>query len=224
MSRAVLMLCLLLLPWVAVARVAGPLQSTPASAVRDLASIRSSGELRVLVNQSRNSSGAVKGQSIGVEYQRLRAFEQYLNRNAADGKRLRLKLIPRAKDQLLGALQRGAGDLVAPGELLHKPMLASQRAAVAVEWVDRSLAVEDVLEMVQAGIFSMTAVELPIAQRWAKVMPKLRLDTQLVLASDGDMRWSLRREATMLGASLDAFLKGYRDPSDQDAAWASPWP
>ena len=276
MSRAVLMLCLLLLPWVAVARVAGPLQSTPASAVRDLASIRSSGELRVLVNQSRNSSGAVKGQSIGVEYQRLRAFEQYLNRNAADGKRLRLKLIPRAKDQLLGALQRGEGDLVAPGELLNKPpggslrasvalrskvpliivarqgdrryqsleqmsgrslalpagsvageairtlnqrLIASQRSPVAVEWVDPSLAVEDVLEMVQAGIFSMTAVELPIAQRWAKVMPKLRLDTQLVLASDGDMRWYLRREATMLGASLDAFLKGYRDPSDQDAAF-----
>jgi membrane-bound lytic murein transglycosylase MltF len=271
------MLCLLLLPWAAVARVAGPLQSAPASsAVRDLASIRSSGELRVLVNQSRNSSGAVKGQSIGVEYQRLRAFEQYLNRNAADGKSLRLKLIPRAKDQLLGALQRGEGDLVAPGELLNKPLggglrasvalrskvpliivarqgdrryqsleqmsgrslalpagsvageairklnqrlIASQRSPVAVEWVDPSLAVEDVLEMVQAGIFSMTAVELPIAQRWAKVMPKLRLDTQLVLASDGDMRWYLRREATMLGASLDAFLKGYRDPSDQDAAF-----
>jgi membrane-bound lytic murein transglycosylase MltF len=277
MSRAVFMLCLLLLPWAAVARVAGPLQSAPASsAVRDLASIRSSGELRVLVNQSRNSSGAVKGQSIGVEYQRLRAFEQYLNRNAADGKRLSLKLIPRAKDQLLGALQRGEGDLVAPGELLNKPpggglrasvalrrqvpliivarqgdrryqsleqmsgrslalpagsaageairklnqrLIANQRSPVAVEWVDPSLAVEDVLEMVQAGIFSMTAVELPIAQRWAKVMPRLRLDTQLVLASDGDMRWYLRREATMLGASLDAFLKSYRDPSDQDAAF-----
>jgi membrane-bound lytic murein transglycosylase MltF len=50
-------------------------------------------------------------------------------------------------------------------------------------------------------------------------MPKLRLDSQLVLASDGDMRWYLRREASMLGASLDAFLKGYRDPSDQDAAF-----
>ena len=276
MSRAVLMLCLLLLPWVAVARVAGPLQSTPASAVRDLASIRSSGELRVLVNQSRNSSGAVKGQSIGVEYQRLRAFEQYLNRNAADGKRLRLKLIPRAKDQLLGALQRGEGDLVAPGELLNKPpggslrasvalrskvpliivarqgdrryqsleqmsgrslalpagsvageairtlnqrLIASQRSPVAVEWVDPSLAVEDVLEMVQAGIFSVTAVEQPIAERWAKVMPKLRLEPHLVLAKDGDMRWYLRREASMLGASVDRFLAAYRAPADLDGAF-----
>ena len=43
--------------------------------VRDLAQIRSSRTLRVLVNQSRNSSGEVQGQAIGVEYHRLRAFE-----------------------------------------------------------------------------------------------------------------------------------------------------
>ncbi|MDP3815381.1 transglycosylase SLT domain-containing protein [Pseudomonas sp.] len=276
MSRALLLLCWLLLPWAADARVAGPGQRAPAGAVRDLASIRGSGELRVLVNQSRNSSGMVRGQSIGVEYQRLRAFEQYLNRTGKDGKTLKLKLIPKAKDQLLAALQRGEGDLVAPGELLNKPpggnlrasaalrsdvpliivarqgdrryrsleqmsgrslalpagsvagealrkinqrLIAGKRSPIVIEWVDPSLAVEDVLEMVQAGIFSMTAVELPIAQRWAKVMPRLRLEPQLVLAKDGDMRWYLHRDATMLGASIDRFLKGYHEPADQDAAF-----
>jgi membrane-bound lytic murein transglycosylase MltF len=256
--------------------VAGPQEVVQAKAARDLASIRSSGELRVLVNQSRNSSGEVKGQSIGVEYQRMRAFEQYLNRNSSDGRTLRLKVIPKAKDQLLAALQRGEGDLVAPGELLHIPrgsklsasaairsnvpliivakqgnrsyqsleqlsgrslalpagsvageavralnqrLIDSKRSPIVVEWVDPSLAVEDVLEMVQAGIFSVTAVEQPIAERWAKVMPKLRLDRHLQLASDGDMRWYVRRDTPMLGASIDRFLKSYRDPADQDAAF-----
>lgn len=276
MSRALFLLCLLLLPWAADARVAGPGQSASMGAVRDLASIRGSGELRVLVNQSRNSSGMVRGQNIGVEYQHLRAFEQYLNRTAKDGKSLKLKLIPRAKDQLLAALLRGEGDLVAPGELLNKPpggnlrgsaalrsdvpviivarqgdrryrsleqmsgrslalpagsvagealrkinqrLIAAKRSPIVIEWVDPSLAVEDVLEMVQAGIFSMTAVELPIAQRWAKVLPKLRLEPQLVLAKEGDMRWYLHRDSTMLGASIDRFVKGYREPADLDAAF-----
>ncbi|WP_339904945.1 transglycosylase SLT domain-containing protein [Pseudomonas guineae] len=276
MLRVLLTCCLLLLSWTAVARVAGPLEVEQPKAARDLASIRSSGELRVLVNQSRNSSGEVKGQSIGVEYQRMRAFEQYLNRNSRDGRTLKLKILPRAKDQLLAALQRGEGDLVAPGELLNIPrgsklsasaairsnvpliivakqgnrryqnleqlsgrslalpagsvageavravnqrLINSQRSPIIIEWVDPTLAVEDVLEMVQAGIFSVTAVEQPIAERWAKVMPKLRLDRHLQLSNDGDMRWYVRRDTPMLGTSIDRFLKGYRDPADQDAAF-----
>jgi membrane-bound lytic murein transglycosylase MltF len=125
-----LLLCLLVLaPWPAVARVMGPPAWQSADTVRDLADIRRSGVLRVLVNQSRNSSGEVKGEPIGVEYVRLRAFEQYLNRGSK-GTPISLKIIPKAKDQLLGALQRGEGDLVAPGEIL--PQGAARRIAVAV--------------------------------------------------------------------------------------------
>src|SRR5690606_25241045 len=118
MSRFLpLLLCLtLFMPWPAAARVAGPQAWQTPTEVRDLAEIRRGGVLRVLVNQSRNSSGEVKGEAIGVEYVRLRAFERYLNRSAR--KPITLKIIPKAKDQLLGALQRGEGDLVAPGELL----------------------------------------------------------------------------------------------------------
>ena len=277
MLRSIFLLCLMLsLPFSASARIAGPQEVTAPASTRDLPSIRSSGELRVLVNQSRNSSGEVKGQSIGVEYHRLRALEQYLNRNARDGRSLRLKMIPKAKDQLLAALQRGEGDLVAPGELLGSKGSASLIASeairrdvpvvivarqgnrryqrleqlagrslslpvgsiakealhginlelqarklppIVVEWVDPSLAVEDVLEMVQAGIFDFTAVELPIAERWAKVMPKLRVDRHMVLDASGDMRWYMRRDAPMLSASVDRFLEGYRAPDDQDAAF-----
>ena len=276
MSRPLFVLCLLLLlPMPAVARLAGPAQVAQPTTARDLASIRGSGELRVLVNQSRNSSGEVKGQSIGVEYQRLRAFEQYLNRTDRDGRTLKLKIIPKAKDQLLGALLRGEGDLVAPGELLNvrgshvrastaivanvplivvsrqgdrryqsleqmsgrslalpagsvagealrqinRKLVANKRPPIIVEWVDPSLAVEDVLEMVQAGIFALTAVEQPIAERWAKLMPKLRLEPQLELAKDGDLRWFMRRDAPMLSAGVDRFLKSYRSPADQDAAF-----
>lgn len=271
-----LLLCLLVLaPWPAVARVMGPQAWQASDTVRDLAEIRRSGVLRVLVNQSRNSSGEVKGEAIGVEYVRLRALEQYLNRGAK-GPAIRLKMIPKAKDQLLGALQRGEGDLVAPGELLplgaarqvsrsravvgavqmvlvsrqgsprHKSfeqfsgrsvalsagsaagpaleeinqkLMQAGRAPIAVEWVDPTLAVEDVLEMVQAGVYPATVVEQTIAERWAKVLPKLRIESQLRLGKAADMHWFLRKDASMLLASVDRFLLNYKAPDNQDAAF-----
>lgn len=278
LRRLLFLLCLLsLLPLPAAARLAGPQEAwhNPGQ-VRDLAQVRSSGVLRVLVNQSRNSSGEVKGEPIGIEYRRLRAFEQYLNRTADDGSQLTLKLIPMAKDQLLAALQRGEGDLVAPGEVVPRhgrgdispsaPVMANvplvlvsrkgarryqrleqlsgkslalptgsaageviqqinERLAqrklspIAIEWVDPTLAVEDVLEMVHAGILPFSVVELPIAQRWAKVLPNLQLEQGVVFSRDGDMSWFVRRDATNLRASIDQFLKTYRAPSDGDAAF-----
>ncbi|MEF3392383.1 hypothetical protein, partial [Klebsiella pneumoniae] len=108
----------LTLPGPAHARPPGPQQNIEPDTVRDLQQIRTSQVLRVLVNQSRNSSVEVKGEPVGIEYYRLRALEHYLNARAADGQEIQLKLIPRAKEQLLGALARGEGDLAAPGELL----------------------------------------------------------------------------------------------------------
>lgn len=260
----------------ATAREPGPQQHVPAGQARDLAQIRSSQVLRVLVNQSRNSSGEVKGEPVGVEYYRLRALEHALNARVADNQEITLKIIPRAKEQLLGALQRGEGDLAAPGELLdpagvrgveasapvldqvplllvgrkgersysraeqlsgrtialtsasaagaaieaiNQRLALRKQAPIKVEWVDPTLAVEDVLEMVQAGIYPLTVVERPIAQRWARVMPRLRLDSKLQLAQPQALRWYVRPDAPMLRAAVDRFLATYRAPDNQDAAF-----
>lgn len=275
MRRRLLICLLALLPLSATARLGGALHADQkAVPTYDLAEMRSAGVLRVLINQSRNSSAELKGQALGTEQLRLAAFEQYLNRG--NSRKLSIKLIPMAKNQLLPALLRGEGDLVVPGELLnpsndqnlgasrplhaqvplvlvsvkgarryvrlqqlagHKLMLAQGSAAgealllvnqqlaerhlapISVEWADPSLAVEDVLEMVQAGIYPTTAVELPIAERWIKVMPKLRIDRHLQLDNRGDMRWYFSRQAPMLGATLDRFLQSYVSSADQDAAF-----
>src|SRR5690606_27801497 len=110
----------------------------------------------------------------------------------------------------------------AAGEALRQvnERLAGRKLApIVIEWVDSTLAVEDVLEMVQAGIYPLTAVEQPIAERWAKVLPKLRLERHLVLSNQGDISWFLRRDAVMLRASVDRFLKSYRSAAGEDAAF-----
>jgi membrane-bound lytic murein transglycosylase MltF len=279
MSRTALtcLVCLLALsPLTGLARSAGPeaVQNPPQT--RDLDAIRDQKVLRVLVNQSRNSSGGVKGEEIGVEYHRLQAFEDYLNDQMRGGPKLAFKIIPKAKNQLLIALQRGEGDLVAPGELLDttgstgvhasRPIvpdvplmlvgvrgqrglrhleqlsgrtlslptgsaadeavhalnrrLALRRLPPAkIEWVDPSLAVEDVLEMVQAGIYSLTLVEQPIAERWAHVMPRLRLDRSLTLKTQGDISWFTRDDARQLSDSVDRFLADYKPAGGRDLAF-----
>lgn len=277
MLRWILMSLLLLLSATASARVAGPVQGWQpgAGAQRDLADIRRSGVLRVLVNQSRNAAGEVRGEVIGIEVQRLRALVQQLNRDP-HAKALRLQLVPTAKDQLIPALLRGEGDLVAPGERLASPpgaavsatlpseqlvplvivarkgnrryqrledlsgrvlllpagsavptavarlnqRLTSQgREPLEIEMADPSLAVEDVLEMVNAGLYLLTAVELPIAERWARVMPALRVDRHMQLEDKGGTHWYVRRGSSLLQARVDRFLKGYKSPADRDVAF-----
>ncbi len=279
MTRLLLLsLCLLVLaPLPAAARITGQPDNwhREQPETRDLASIRRAGVLKVLVNQSRNSSGEVKGEPIGVEYRRLRAFEQYLNSRSPSARNLTLKLIPKPKDQLLAALQRGEGDLVAPANCCRRTTACrsarARRCAPMCRWcwwraratgatrawsscradhpaagrqrrrgrhrtgqpapgatphgtdpdrkAGRFLAVEDVMEMVQAGILGFTVVEQPIAERWAKVLPKLRVDRHLVLDNRADMAWYVRRDASTLRATIDRFLADYRAPADQDVAF-----
>jgi membrane-bound lytic murein transglycosylase MltF len=275
MRHRLLICLLLLLPLTASARMAGSLRLDKNTApAHDLAEIRNAGVLRVLINQSATVSAEVKGQAIGSELQRLDALEQFLNRDRS--RKLSIKLIPKAKEQLLTALLRGEGDLAVPGELLapgSEPLLSASRALEAqvpivlvsrkgsrryvrlqqlaghslvlaagsaapqavmrvnqqlaerrlaplkIEWAEPSLAPEDVLEMVQAGIYPLTAVELPLAERWAKVLPQLRIDGHLQLDNRSDTHWYLSQQAPMLAATIELFLQGYKRPADYDVAF-----
>ncbi|TWI53452.1 membrane-bound lytic murein transglycosylase MltF [Pseudomonas duriflava] len=267
--------CLWLAPTTSFARVGETPHLKQYGAVRDLSGIRSAGVLRVLVNQSRASSGEFNGEAIGTEYRRLEAFERYLNKSLPKGRPLKVVFIPKPKSELLPALLKGEGDLVAPGELLAGPLdkhlvrsdsvienvplvvvgkkghrrlgrleqLSGRQVVLPVgsaaeaplrelnqqlikrklkpiklESVDPSLAVEDVLEMVNAGIFPLAVVEQPIAERWAKILPKLRVERRLVVAKQQDMTWVVRRGSPNLRTSLNHFLADYRLPSS-DAAF-----
>lgn len=248
MHRLLILVCLLCLPF------------SGWAAVRDLPQIRESGVLRVLVNQSRHSSAQIGKEALGVELQRLHALELFLN--AQPGRHIRLQLKPLPKNQLMDALRRGEGDLVAPGELMAEPgegiaasrpigaavplvVVARQgnrryarlddlsgrvfalpvgsaaapalkelsaslrqrdRAPVDYETLDASLAVEDVLEMIDSGALLLSVVEEPIARRWAAIYPRLRIDSHMPLVRDGQLAWYVRDEAGELRQSIDAFL------------------
>jgi membrane-bound lytic murein transglycosylase MltF len=124
-------------------------------------------------------------------------------------------------EQLSGktlALPNGsaAGDAVSQ---INQKLALLKLPAVKIEWVDPTLAVEDVLEMVQGGIFHLTIVEQPIAERWGKILSKLRFDRQVLIGEPSDEHWFVRRDAAMLRASIDRFLATYKVPANEDAAF-----
>lgn len=109
---------------------------------------------------------------------------------------------------------------VAEGPLLqiNQKLRLGKLPPLMLERADPSLAPEDVLEMLHAGIYNHGVVELALAQRWAKVLPKLRIDRQLDMYYAAPLRWFLRRDASDLLASVERFNQRYK-PAANDDAW-----
>ena len=277
MTRLLLLsLCLLVLaPLPAAARITGQPDNwhKEQPETRDLASIRRAGVLKVLVNQSRNSSGEVKGEPIGVEYRRLRAFEQYLNSRSPSARNLTLKLIPKPRTSCLPPCsvakatwspRRTAAGARRPAGQPSAPVRADAAGAGGAQGNRRYTRLEQLSGRTiplpagsaaerhrtgqpapgatphgtdpdrKAGRYPgrrgcdgngpgrhprLHVVEQPIAERWAKVLPKLRVDRHLVLDNRADMAWYVRRDASTLRATIDRFLADYRAPADQDVAF-----
>ena len=273
-----LLLALLLLSLPVAARLGEDAQAPSlAQPARDLQQIRDSGELRVLVNQSRNTYSSVRGQPTGSENLRLEAFLAFLNQPRGGTTRsVSMKIIPLPKAQLQLAMQRGEGDLLVPGELLDVPEASTLKASqpimekvplvfvsrqgqrryrhvtqlagrmvvlpagsaalpvitrlnqqlrelkkppLMIKWAAPSLATEDLLEMVAAGIYRLAVVELPVAERWVRVLPGLRIDRHLELDRSSSLAWMVQPDAPTLLASVNYFLRNYSSPASVDTAF-----
>lgn len=89
----------------------------------DLPGLRKRGFIRVLVSYNRSSfflTGAehsgVGVRARGFEHDQMEAYRQFLNRGGGAGRpRLKMVYVPVPFEQLLGALNRGQGDIVAAG-------------------------------------------------------------------------------------------------------------
>ena len=72
------------------------------------------------------------------------------------------------------------------------------------------LTAEDMLELINAGIFELSIVENHIADTWATVMPNVRISNHLLAEQRSSVAWLVRAENPMLRESLNRFLERYR--------------
>jgi membrane-bound lytic murein transglycosylase MltF len=84
--------------------------------------------------------------------------------------------------------------------------------AIEVVKANPLLEAEDLLEMVNAGLFDYTVVDSHIAEIYKKIYPKIRLQEDFIFYHGGKIAWAINKNLPQLKNSLDEFVKAYAKP------------
>lgn len=79
-----------------------------------------------------------------------------------------------------------------------------------VEQVSEYLETEDILEMVNAGIYKATVADGHIALLWAKTLPHIEIHEGIPLRRGGKVAWAVRKDSPKLKAAIDEFVAGHK--------------
>ena len=71
------------------------------------------------------------------------------------------------------------------------------------------LQVEDLLEMVNAGLVPMTVAEDKVAQYWARVLPSLKIQSHIVVAAS-PLAWAVQKDTPQLKALANEFIRDHK--------------
>jgi membrane-bound lytic murein transglycosylase MltF len=80
---------------------------------------------------------------------------------------------------------------------------------IKVRAADRNLSMEDLLEMVDVGLIPATVTGSRKAEFWSKVLPHLTAHQDIIVHSDGDLAWAVRKDSPKLKEVLDEFITGH---------------
>ena len=69
---------------------------------------------------------------------------------------------------------------------------------------------EDLLEMVNAGLIPLVAVDDHKARFWGEIFPKITLHPDLVLNQGGKVAWAFRKGSPKLAKVVNAFVKSHK--------------
>jgi membrane-bound lytic murein transglycosylase MltF len=94
-------------------------------------------------------------------------------------------------------------------EKLNDELKKGGKPPVKIRLAPDNLEDEDLLEMLNAGLVQYAVVDDFLASFWAKVLPKITLNTGAVLRKDADIAWAMRKNSPQLKAELDAFIAKY---------------
>ncbi|MGE5849018.1 MAG: transglycosylase SLT domain-containing protein [Candidatus Methylomirabilota bacterium] len=96
---------------------------------------------------------------------------------------------------------------------LNAEIAKAGKAAVKVRLAPENLEMEDILEMVNAGLVKVTIADEHIAKFWKQIFTKLVLHPDAAIRTGGDIGWMLRKDSPQLKAELNAFLARYPEGS-----------
>jgi membrane-bound lytic murein transglycosylase MltF len=95
-------------------------------------------------------------------------------------------------------------------ELLNEQLTKGQRAAIKLTAIPEDLGDEDILEMVNAGLLPVTVVNDWTAKLWSKLLPKMRVHSDIAIGPGLAFGWVVRKDSPKLLAEINEFIKTHR--------------
>jgi membrane-bound lytic murein transglycosylase MltF len=90
---------------------------------------------------------------------------------------------------------------------LNDKFRAAGKPPIEIVPMPDALEDEDVLEMLNAGLFDFTVVDSWKAKLWAQTAPKIKVHEDVVLRSGGTIGWAIRKNSPKLQAEIEGFYK-----------------
>lgn len=81
----------------------------------------------------------------------------------------------------------------------------STSAPINIIEADDKLLTEDIIEIINAGIFDYTFADDYKAKLWAEIMPNIKVNQEIKLSENNSVGWAIRKGSPLLQADLNRF-------------------
>lgn len=95
-------------------------------------------------------------------------------------------------------------------EALNRRLAGAGLDPLQIVAADERLEDEDILEMVNAGVFPATVVDTHIAELWGQVLGELTVHDDVFVRDGGQIAWAFRKDSPQLAAVLNEFVRTHR--------------
>ena len=76
--------------------------------------------------------------------------------------------------------------------------------------MDKNLTEDDLIQMTNAGLIPATVTTGTRAELWSKVFDHITPHPDLVIASEGELGWVMRKDNPQLKGLVDEFVEGHK--------------
>ena len=93
---------------------------------------------------------------------------------------------------------------------LNEDFVARGLEPITLTNAHESLRVEDILEMVNAGLVRGTVIDNYKARYWSELLTEMEVRDDLVVHGGGEIAWAFRKGSPQLAAAVNDFVRGHR--------------
>ncbi len=97
--------------------------------------------------------------------------------------------------------------------LLNEKFKIADLEPVEIIEADGQFLTEDIIEMVNAGVIDYTICDDFKAELWAKVLPDIRLDSEVRIIEEQHIGWAIRKDSPELLAALNTYAQNVKKGS-----------